>query len=184
MLNHEKNPDNSISKKMTKQLTMLILIVSSFLGCTAPMSNKDFVEKCNLENFEVFKNTSMFIRSGAHDGGIIVFAYDETIPPSLDNGAYVIHVNDKEKRIISASCHLMKDSTIVDKKRLQQLVLKFIEYPIGYLDVDSNNNVLINLRANTSPNLVRFSDKKYKEKEAVYRNWKPIKDNWYEKTAQ
>ncbi len=141
-----------------------------------------FVEQYKDENFEAFKNTSMFARSEDHDGGDIIFAYEEPISSSLNNGAYVITIDNIKKEIKSTSCHLMKDSTIVDRKKLERLAIKFIEYPIGYLSVDSNNNVLINLRLNASPNLIRFSDLIYKTEK--FREWKKVVDYWYKKVDE
>lgn len=161
------------------QVTIIILAAGSFMSCKNYVDNKKFAEKFNHEHFEIFKNSSMFIRSSDENGEEVIFAYDETIADSLDNGAYVITVDKRSKQIKNKSCQLMKDSTIVDKGRLEKLVLKFTEYPVGYLGVDSGNNVFIGLRSNTSPDLVRLSDTKYQFN--PYEKWERIKDNWYEK---
>ena len=166
-----------------RYLFLVILNLTTMFSCNRKDdSYKKFVEQYKDENFELFKNTSLFIRSIASNGSEIVFAYDETISPDLNNGAYVITIDEIKKEIKNTSCHLMKDSLIVDRKRLDKLAIKFIEYPIGYLSVDSSSNVLINLNANKSPNLIRFSDLKYKTEK--YKEWKQIKDNWYEKIKE
>jgi hypothetical protein len=163
-----------------RYLFLAIFYLATMFSCSRKEDKyKKFVEQYKDENFEVFKNTSMFIRGAASDGGEIVFAYDEPISSTLNNGAYVITIDDTRKKIKNTSCHLMKDSTVVDKKKLERLVIKFIEYPISYLGVDSSNNVFINLKINESPDLIRFSDLKYKTEK--YKNWKQIKGNWYEK---
>jgi hypothetical protein len=160
------------------RLTGIILAVL-FFGCNDHSNmNSEFVKKFGNESFDEFKNTSMFIRSGDRDGGLIIFTYDNKIPPDLNNGAYIVTVDWKKKKIKSTSCHLMKDSTIADRQKLEKLALKLIEYPIDYLSVDSSNNVFISLRMNVRPDLVRFSNLKYKTDK--YKEWKQVKDNWYE----
>lgn len=154
-----------------------------FCGCFSQKNmSSDFIKKYGGENFAEFNNTSIFVRSSINDSDEIIFAYDDKLDPKLNNGAYVITLNRVQKKIKNASCHLMKDSTIVNKEKLEKLALKFIEYQIGYLSVDSSSNVLINIRANKSPNLIRFSDMKYKTEK--YKDWKLIKDNWYEKIME
>lgn len=156
---------------------MFMFLAIVFIGCNT-MDNKKFVEIYGNSDFSAFKNTSMFIRDNdIINGDEIIFAYDGAIPSSLNNGAYVITMDNKKEVIRKTSCHLMKDSTIADKKKLERLALQFIKYPIGNLSVDSNNNVLISLRANTSTDLIRFSDTKYKHPK--YDTWVQIKDNWY-----
>jgi len=162
-----------------RYLFLATVYLATMFSCNSKEGKyRKFVEQYKDENFEVFKNTSMFIRSAASDGGKIIFAYDEPISSTLNNGAYVITIDDTRKKIKNTSCHLMKDSTVVDKEKLERLVIKFIEYPISYLGVDSSNNVFINLKVNESPDLIRFSDLKYKTEK--YKNWKRVKENWYE----
>ena len=155
------------------------LLAVLLLGCNSLSdTNSEFVKKFVNENFDKFKNTSMFIRSGDREGGLIIFTYDDKIQPDLNNGAYIVTVDYKQKKNKSTSCHLMNDSTIMDRQKLEKLALKFIEYSIDYLGVDSVNNVSICLRMNTRPDLVHFSDLKYKTDK--YKKWKQVKDNWYE----
>lgn len=162
-----------------RYLFLVIFNLVTIFSCNRKDDNYKLIEQYKNENFESFKNTTLFIRSAASNGGEIIFAYDETIPPELNNGAYVITIDKTKREIKNASCHLMKDSTIADRKRLESLALKFIDYPIGYLSVDSNNNVLINLNANESPDLIRFADMKYKVEK--FKNWKQLDGNWYGK---
>lgn len=163
-----------------RYLFLVTLYLVTMFSCNSKQGKYEkFVEQYNDENFEAFKNTSMFIRSSASNGGEIIFAYDEPISSTLNNGAYVITIDEIKKEIKNTSCHLMKDSTIVDKKKLEMLAIKFIEYPICYLGVDSSNNVFINLKANESPDLIHFADLKYKTEK--YKNWKQVRENWYEK---
>lgn len=166
-----------------RYLFLVMLNLTMIFSCNRKDDNyKKFVEQYSNENFESFKNTSLFIRSVASNGGKIIFAYDETISSELNNGAYVITIDESKKEIKNTSCHLMKDSLIADRKKLDKLAIKFIEYPVGYLSVDSNSNVLINQKVNESPDLIRFSDLKYKTDK--YKEWKQLKDNWYEKAKQ
>lgn len=154
-----------------------VIALLSFLlvipGCKE--SNKMFVEKYDDEDFEKYINTTIFFRSGDNDGGIILFAYDGR---DKNNGAYIITIDKSNKIIKKTDTKLIKNSTLVDTARLKELSLDFLKYPINLLSVDSNYNVLINLKNNERPNLIRFSDIKFKN--GKYKSWKHIKDNWYE----
>ena len=142
--------------------------------------NKKFVLKYGKENFDEFRNTAFLIRSSDYNGGIIIFAYDYRLNPNSDTiRPYIITVDEKSSQIKNISCHLMKDSTKVDRKGLEKLEFRFRKYPIQSLYVDSNNNVLINLKYGDRPNLIKFSELKFKSNR--YDGWEQIKDNWYQK---
>lgn len=162
---------------MKRQVTAIILLINA-ISCQT-FDNGQFLDKFSNENFDPFKSTSFFIRGSDNSSGRILFAYDEQISPDLNNGAYVITIDPKTKIVKKTSCDLMKDSTIVNKEKLQALAKKFLDYPIGYLSVDLNGNVFISLKPNSAPDLIRFSNLQYKTNK--YADWKNIKDYWYEK---
>jgi hypothetical protein len=158
---------------------LIFVVMATIYGCRMQPINENFVELYNTENFDKFRLTSFFVRGHNSQGERIIFAYDEEVPPVKNNGAYLIEYNIERKIITSTSCRLMKDSSIVDVKKLDSLVGKFVEYQINYLQVDSNNNVFVNVSSNEEPNLVRFSDLKYKS--VKYDKWRQLSLNWFEK---
>lgn len=162
---------------MMRLLTIFFLQLFT-LSCNSSMDkNKDFVDKYNNENFNDFINTAIHFRSSDNQGGLIIFANDNK-QPDLNNGVYIITIDKEKETIKKTDCTLLKDSSIIDKRRLENLALKFLKYPINFLSVDKHSNVLINLKANERPNLIRFADIKYKTNE--YKDWVLIKDNWYQ----
>ena len=74
----------------------------------------------------------------------------------------------------------MRDTcSTFDSTAIKKLELKFLDYKIFSLSVDENKNVFIRLtESDQPPSLIRFSETKFiSEKD---KDWKKIKDNWYE----
>ncbi len=157
---------------------LILLSTLFFFGCRSDhYLNVEFIKKYGRDNFEEFKNYSVFIRSGDLIGEEIVFIMDENSEFTQKNALFVVDLNPELKKIKSTSCHLLSDSTLIDKKLLESLVLKFNKYPIGAISVDSNSNVFISGRIMHDTQMVRFSDVKYKT--AKYENWEHVQDNWH-----
>jgi lipopolysaccharide export LptBFGC system permease protein LptF len=157
----------------------LFIVMATNHSCRLHPINENFVKLYNTENFEKFRLTTFFIRGHNSQGQSIVFAYDEKVPPVKNNGAYVIEYDIERKIISSTNCRLMKDSSIVDVNKLERLVDEFVKYQVNYLQVDSNNNVFVSVYSNEEPDLVRFSDLKYKS--VKYDKWRQLNFNWFEK---
>lgn len=151
------------------------ILLPLLVGCLN--LNKGFVEKYENENFSSFKNRSFLIRNISRDGNMEIFVSVNIINASK-NGPYVVTVNKESGRIVETSTHLMSDTSELVKEEIHNLIPIFLKYKIYSLLVDSNDNVFIRLREIDNPDLIRFSDKKYKTKE--YNGWKNIKGNWYE----
>jgi hypothetical protein len=139
--------------------------------------NRDFVAKFGDEEFDDFINYAVYFRGRDYDGGRIVFI-------SSPNGAegckapFIVTLNAKTAKVQSTSRHLLKDTCQIDESKMVRLVLKFTEYKVAFLKVDSNKNVYVNVTQAERPTLVRFSDFKYVT--ADYKKWKHIQGNWYE----
>jgi hypothetical protein len=73
------------------------------------------------------------------------------------------------------------DTANINKKLLNNLAIDFLSYNVESLKVDSNQNVFIGLISREKPDLVRFSNEKYK---TIYYNdgWVKVKGNWYMRT--
>jgi hypothetical protein len=157
---------------------VFLSLIIALAGCNRYLDNAEFVEKYENENFDEFKNTCIYFRSGNVDGtGGIYFASYYT----ADNGIYIIDINRRTNTVISTSTNLLrKRISKTDLKKLKKLTLKFITYPMPLMTVDSNGNVYISMMPNSPSGLARFSDLKYKTKK--YNSWTHIKGNWYQET--
>lgn len=162
-----------------------IILILLLMGCNSKAeTNRKFVMYYEKENFDEFKNSSFLIRSGDNSGGIIIFAYDYGLYTDTVNNPnvhpYIITIDRRSLQIKRTSCHLMNsDSTEINKEKLEKLSQRFLKYNINSLKVDSNKNVIISLRYDERPNLIRFSNLKFKS--SRYDSWEHVKDNWYQK---
>jgi hypothetical protein len=140
--------------------------------------NKTFVEKYENENFEDFTCKGVSIRGGNNQQGVVVLVSNSYEKVGCRAPVGVI-LNRETGAFKSLNRDLLGDECEIDEKEMINLALKFIEYKVAVLAVDSNKNVLINISEAEAPNLIRFSDMKYKTQK--FRRWKKIKGSWYER---
>lgn len=161
--------------------TSVILLSMNNCGNSQEKTNKAFIEKYGNENFYDFINRSFFVRGFDEDGDPIILVYDETQKRRPCDLAFGVTVNNKTNTVKNIKKSFIPDSCKIDEKKSCDLALKFNEYNINRLSVDSNKNVFISVMAGENASrLVRFSDAKYITAE-YKKNWKQIKGNWYEK---
>lgn len=139
--------------------------------------NKAFVEKYGNENFDAFTNVGIAIRGLDQERNFMLFIGD--LKDAAINGPYIVTIDKQSGEIKKTSCHLMKDTSNLDKPIMNELALRFMKYDINLLRVDSSKNVYINVVNNERPTLIRFADAKYKMGQ-YSTGWRKIKDLWYE----
>lgn len=165
--------------KLFFKSTFFILVAHALVSCDNEVKsyNIEFIKKHGTETFGDFINTGIAVRNFDANGNIILFIGD--LQNTNINGPYIVKIDTIRDIIIETSCKLLKDSSLVDKEKFNDLALKFMSYDINYLKVDTNNNVFINVMYNERPSLIRFSNLKYKT--GIYKeDWKLISSNWYE----
>jgi|GEM_PF-1806196 len=168
----------NILNSKSKILLIFIATLMLLLSCSRSKSyyNNKFIEKYGNENFDEYKDFSIFIRGANKDGDPVVYLVDMCHKNSL----FIVVLNSNTGEVKSSRYHLTQDSSVIKRNMSISLVEKFWNYRIYALYVDSVYNVKINVIENAEPNLIRFSDKKY-IKDEYLNGWRKIKDNWYEK---
>jgi hypothetical protein len=145
-------------------------------GCMVSLSQK-FVSKYGNEKFDEFTNKGIAVRGHDSRNVLLLFVSDD-LENAENKGPYIVGIDKNSTLIKKTDLHLMTDTSNVDTSILNKLALKFMEYHVQKLSVDKKGNVYIGLRSNERPDLIYFSDLKYKTD--MYKQWKHIKDNWYE----
>lgn len=166
---------------------LLHLFVTMFLllsGCSmdGKSGNMKFVVQYESENFDDFANRSFFVRDFDREGNPIVLVLDDRLNNQRPCGLSIGFIVDKKaKTIKDVKKSMIPDSCNIDIKTSGELAVRFIEYDINRLAVDSNKNVrvIVKFKERDPDQLIRFSDLKYKTEE--YKDWQQVKGNWYEK---
>ncbi|MBC9914022.1 hypothetical protein [Chitinophaga varians] len=150
----------------------LLILVS---GCYR-YARSTFLEKYADEDFSPFKNIYILNRDYDPDKHTsILFVFDER-----EDGPYVVRVNSTLGKIVGTSTHMMDDARNPDSILKQQLALKFMQYHISALDVDSVGNVRVWMK-HEHPDLIRVSNV-MNIPEYNRSDYKKIKGNWYVNT--
>jgi len=137
---------------------------------------RDFVNKHHNDDFNQFANTGFILRT-FDEGNPVVFV-STNLANAYNQGPYIITVDAKDKSIIKENKTLMgHDSSFVNRDEIMGLTNKFLNYEIRWLSVDTIGNVFIGLSNIEKPDLIRFSNLRYKTEE--YSDWKHIQDMWY-----
>jgi hypothetical protein len=167
------------------KLSFLIsfFIISILQSCKAGDNgafNAQFVKKYGHDSFAEFAGYSLTLRSYDGNGNAIILVYN-----NADTGGcqfpYRVIINRKSHEVKSSNRDWVDSNRVclIDTARMVTLALKFEQYNIAHIDIDENNNVNIKtLLFEGAPNLMRFSDLKYKT--LKYKEWKHVAENWYE----
>lgn len=157
-----------------------ILFVNS---CTIDRSEEIFLQNFGNENFTSFANHSLFVRGYDEDKDPIVLVYDNSKRIRPCDLSYGVIINRKTKAIKSINRSHLPDSCGINEKLSKDLAVKFLEYNINYLRVDSAMNVFVDVLFKEGPPiLVRFSDAD--KIPTKYQSWKHIEGNWYENSQE
>ena len=156
----------------------LLLVVLANCSSGSDGCNLAFVKKNDKYNWDLFSNTAISTRGTDANDNPVYF-----VSPDLRNasksGPYIVTLSKKTGEVLKTSCHLMSDSTNFNKSKMNALVLSFVKIEIQTLKVDESGNVFININNPERPNLVKFSDLKYKTGQ-YEKDWKNVKGLWYE----
>lgn len=156
-----------------KKLLVFIILSTYIIACKD--YERSFVNKYEHEDFTEFINTSVHQRGYDKDGNLILMVSTNT-----DYGRPIIFIVDKKNKIKATSYTLALDSMIIDKNKADRIALKFLNYKIFSLSVDSSNNVYVRLKETDRPRLAKFSDIKYVKTADVFKSeWSHLKGNWY-----
>jgi len=149
----------------------------------ASCSNDDdairtFVSSYQDEDFTTFTNSYVHIRGRDSNGDLIIFAGSDI--EGECKSPLVITIDEGTKEIISTNNHLNlnEGNCKADEEKMNKLALEFLEYKVGFIHVDKNNNAFFILNGEDRPNLVRFSNIKYKTSD--FKDWRSIGKNWYQ----
>lgn len=172
----------SNSFKMQILIVKCLFILSLFQQCSSAqdMSNENFIDKYGNENYSNFKNKSLFVRD-FENGNPIIFIYDYS-KEKKPCGFISMTISSKTKELIKVKEVPQRDNCTLafNKEEYYKLALKFLEYNINSLDVDTNLNVSVKIKFYEGlPNLIRYSDVKYiSDTDNIIK----IKGNWYQRT--
>lgn len=157
------------------------IMLFAFISCQniQQRANRTFVELYEYEDFSVFKDFYVWIRSCDNNKSCFVVICPNYSGECKD-GSYVVEIDKESKEILDFNYRYLEDSINFDKKRYDNLAKKFISYNVNSINVDSNNNVYIKVFHTTVPTLIRFSEKQFI---SFNRNekWRKITGLWYEK---
>lgn len=171
----------------TNQYTTAIvvfLLLSLFQNCSfnkKATHNEDFIRKYGTDNFDVFKNKSLFVR-GFDEGNPIVFIHDYTATQE-PCGFVSMTISAQTKELLAVKEVPQKDSCVLhfDEAACYKMALAFLAYDINYLSVDEDSNVFIKVMfEETPPDLIRFANLK----DISDTKFMQIKDNWYLRVQQ
>ncbi len=156
--------------------------MSILLLFTAACNNidNDFIEKYGNEDFSLFAGYRITSIKPEGFGRLpIVFFIEELNDTSQIR--YVVELNDdrneiKNMRKVFIRSRNATDGVIKEKKRFRKMILKYNEFNIFMMRVDSRNNVFITQRFDRQDKIIA----KIEDFESVDRSkWTHIKDNWY-----
>jgi hypothetical protein len=172
-LNHQYD---TLGLKKPSSIFFLYLFI---FGCNQP-DPLSFVNKYDSTNFSAFRNTGFTIRGTDERSNFILFVSHD-LKNAFHKSPVIITVDPDTKKIKEFSYKLLKDSSNVNRERLEQLAIKFLSFKIYSMSVDTSNNVFIRLDESDRPRLARFSDRKHIKTAGAFKgNWQHLKGNWYE----
>jgi hypothetical protein len=137
----------------------------------------NFVDKHEHEDFSLFKNTAFLVRSVDEDGNTVVFVTTD-LKHASTQGPYIVTMKKLPKSVVSTSCHLMSDSSKFDRRQMNDLALRFLDYNIVLLRVDTFGNVFANEEQNDRVNIARLVDPSYASS-LPGDHWRKLKPMWY-----
>lgn len=156
--------------------------MSILLLFTAACNNIDngFIEKYGNEEFSLFAGYRITSIKPEGFGRLpIVFFIEELNDTSQIR--YVVELNDdrneiKNMRKVFIRSRNATDGVIKERKRFREMILKYNEFNVFMMRVDSRNNVFITQRFDRQDKIIA----KIEDFESVDRSkWIQIKDNWY-----
>jgi hypothetical protein len=140
-----------VQKKL--KLIVIVCLLSCFHSCTTiERDEKRFIENYGSADFTIYKNKCVFIRGKSRGGEPIIFVSD--INDSL-NGPIVLTYDKVQKKIIHFGTQLRRVPKLIDTLQITSLAEKFMTYSIGFIKVDSMDNVYIGMRPNERPSIFR-----------------------------
>ncbi|MBO9732283.1 MAG: hypothetical protein J7623_26815 [Chitinophaga sp.] len=155
---------------------LLAVLFFPLFSCSS-RQQEVFVKKYGHGDFTAFTNRCVYFRGRDKERSLILFI-DNDLSVSGSNGPFIVYVNRDLKTVVKTSTRLMADTTNIDKVLLQQLAIRFLSYKVNILKVDTLGNVFIGLLNSERPDLIRFSNEKYKT--IYYKDgWSNVKENWY-----
>jgi hypothetical protein len=135
------------------KLIVVACLLSSFHSCTTlERDEKRFIESYGSADFTAYKNKCVFIRGNSRGGEPIIFVSD--INDSL-NGPVVLTYDKAQKKIIHFGTQLRRVAKFIDTLQITSLAEKFMTYSIGFIKVDSMDNVYIGMKPNERPSILR-----------------------------
>lgn len=158
-----------------------LLILSCETESKKSGANTAFVKKHGHENFQKFKGFFISLRSYDWDGDPIVLIFKNPIDTGYCRFPYRVIVNHKSHEVKSADRNWLDSNSAcaIDTSLMIQQALEFVQYNITHIDIDEKNNINIKTQFFEGlPNLIHFSDMKYKTEK--YKEWEHISGNWYE----
>ena len=159
--------------------TINIIIILLFFGCMLISCQirqfETFVDKHGTENFNEFRNKGFAIRNYDESNNAVVFISSDLNRADV-NGPYIVSI-DESSRVIKKTDLTLSLSKNIDTNELNALALKFMEFKVQKLSVDSNGNIFIGIKSNDRADLIYFSDDNYRIR--AYKNWKRLSGNWY-----
>ena len=163
---------------MSKHITIICLIMSSFYSCIGQTKEKTFISKYELEDFSQFKGVDMAFRGSDKQGNFIAFGYAPYLVNDFSKvGYYIIRLNRETYQIVKMELVRAEYYISADTIKLQQLAQTFMMYKIPRLNVDAQGNVFVYLKDFETLALARFENEsellKYPQK------WVNVKSNWY-----
>lgn len=166
----------------------MILCFVLIVSCQNTQNEEGFIQKYGHSNFDLFKNTWIYLRGWDNEGNPIVFFHFEDddcgapfiiqtdingLPIGLDDKLRVMHCSPDTTSLLN----LVKDNPL-DTAKILNLIKEYSKYNIRLLSVDDNGTVKVNVDAISTPDLIRVVDTSYLT-EYQRKNWTNVKDNWY-----
>jgi|CXWL01.1.fsa_nt_gi hypothetical protein len=135
------------------RLIFVACLLSCFHSCTTiERDEKKFIKNYGSADFTIYKNKCVFIRGKSRGGEPIIFVSD--INDSL-NGPIVLTYDKAQKKIVNFGTQLRRASKLIDTLQIKNLAEDFMKYSIGFIKVDSMDNVYIGMRPNDGPSILR-----------------------------
>ncbi|MBS0030027.1 hypothetical protein ACTJJ0_21310 [Chitinophaga sp. 22321] len=161
--------------QLLKQFQIAILFLA--LCSCGTRRQEQFVDKYADADFTAFINKCVYFRGRDKEQLLILFV-DNDLSEEKNDGPFIVYVDEDSKKVVKTSTVLMKDTININKTSLERLAIHFLSYHVRSLKVDTNGNVFIGLLNEEKPDLIRFSDEKYRT--GFYKEgWSKVKGNWY-----
>jgi len=160
-----------------RTLILFYLILSLMASCHDNRFDNEFLNRHGDENFSAHVNTLTYLRGLDENGNLIYFFSDLS---DTCEAPYIVRVNKASNKSVNVETKLRKipcGGVFSDTLVIKNLVDRFLKYKIGFLKVDRDSIIYVNVESAEKADLVRLPKSVFQEQ--FKGKLKYLKNQWY-----